>query len=218
MREKGFYDVIGGVVSPMGDFSHSDSEPIWRQNGYQLRFDADSNDYLDFNNEKIILNQGDYLEFSFYNQSTGSNQTFTTTTSGLSKSYITRLGSNNRIFIQGEDGQQTLTTLLFVDGVNNLRIEKVASGFDVTLNGVTQNTTVFTSFNYQYFFKASFVFADAVLYHIDNGETFDFKESTGNTITGSSGTVATINTSDSGGTEYDRDWETKQHQQTQKKP
>ena len=34
------------------------------------------------------------------------------------------------------------------------------------------------------------------------GETFDFSESTGNTTAGSSGTVATINTSDSGGTEY----------------
>ena len=40
MREKGVYDVVNDVVTPMKEFSHSPSEPIWRQNGYGLSFDA----------------------------------------------------------------------------------------------------------------------------------------------------------------------------------
>ena len=66
MREKGIYDVIGGVVSLMGDFSHSDSEPIWRQNGYQLRLDADSSDYLDLTGQiSSTITNTNQLDMSF---------------------------------------------------------------------------------------------------------------------------------------------------------
>ena len=110
MREKGLYDVIGGVVSPMGDFSHSDSEPIWRQNGYQLRLDADSSDYLSLDSVNTLSNDGDYLEFSIVLKSLSFVGTTHLVSEGNLGDYLSIL-SDGRLFINTGSGD-SLNTLV----------------------------------------------------------------------------------------------------------
>lgn len=177
------------------------NRPAFRQNGYQLNFSADNSDYLSISTEMSVSNEGDYFEIDFDTVASDNNQGIVSTLSDFGSDYIARL-SSNQMYIQGAGGA-TSVALFFIDGRNTLRLEKVASGFDVTLNGTTVNTTSFTSFSYQKFFGVGVTTRDFKLYKATiNGESFNFDECQGNAITGSNGTEATINTSHASQEEY----------------
>jgi hypothetical protein len=197
-REKRVMDVLDNTITPMKEFNHSNTEPIWRQNGYQLKFNENNSDYLAFNSTQTISNVGDYLEFKFKLETLtlASNETFVS--DGDVGNYVT---IKTDLFIYVEPVGPIPLQVSQLE--NTIRLEVVVGGIDITLNGVTHNSTVVSAFSFSQFFKRATTNATGTLEYIETqNERFLLEDSIGNTTVGDGGTILDIYTSHANGQQY----------------
>ena len=153
---------------------------MWQKNGNVLNLNADNGEYLLLPSVQTLSADGDYLEIDFKLDSLG--QQFAIVSEGNTGDYLTIL-SDGRLFINTGSGN-SLSTLVINDLDNVVRIERTATGLDVTLNGVTETSTLTTDFNFgQFFRRASGYLSGRINYIKSTNESYLFREGYGNLTT-----------------------------------
>ena len=173
---------------------------MWKKNGNVLKLNSSNSDYILLPSVQTLSADGDYLEISFTLDSL--EQQFAIVSEENVGDYLTIL-SDGRLFINTGSGD-SLNTLVTNDLDNIVKITRTATGLDVTLNGVTETSTLTTDFNYGQFFRRSSGYLSGKIHYIKStNETYLFREGYGTTTTSESGNVdATINTSAADPTGY----------------
>jgi hypothetical protein len=194
---------------PIKEVNAGDKIPAFRQNGYRLNFDSDNSDYLEFN-ESIVWNNVSDIQYSIdfiYDNDFVSTEglflkgSYNVLTTGFI--YIRREGENSfrvRIFQENDPSGQS-----FVFSLNrNAKANITQDGLSLYINGSLSHTFTESVVNITSEYpltinKASYApiwYGSFEIYNLTlNAEQFNLEESYGDTITGSSGTVGAINTS-----------------------
>ena len=174
-------------------------KPAFRQNGYGLTFESANSDYLDLSETKTVANIGDYFEIDFEVSQLGDLKFLFS--DGANGNYSAILDSNT-LYLKCNGFTGSIFSLVVTNLKNTIRIEKVTTGIDVTLNGITFNASTATSMDFSWIAKRGST-TNMTIYNLQiNNEQFNLPESRGTTTTGSNGTTATINTSHASGIQY----------------
>jgi hypothetical protein len=179
--------------------THPNNEPIFRQNGHELKFDSANSDWLNIPSAEV-----DSFRFVVKVNSYTSQLSILGDNSGND---LLGLYETGEIGIQ--DGSSNFEFLNF--GFNPFELIDVSgvwngSQYDVTLNDSTLTTSGLASkINFNRLFRrfSTFYFDGEVRRFELNGEAFDpIDIDSSGQIEGSSGTVATVNTSHASGLSY----------------
>ena len=182
--------------------THPNNEPIFRQNGYEpnglkssfaLAFESVNSEWLNLNQVFTLSNDGDFVEFDVTFPSTTFSVVNTLISDETSGNYLSVL-TNGLLFIFTTSGN-TLSTLSITQLNNTIKITRTDTGLDVTLNGITETSTLTTDFSLSQMFKQFSSFSSCQLRGLRLlGNEYNLTEGLGNTTNG-----ATINTSHADG-------------------
>jgi hypothetical protein len=198
---------------PLKVLNAGDKKPAFRQNGYGLTFDAANNDDLiaDLSNlvidhsalnfeatfdKKVNSTSGVLLSIGSYNTLGTAGFYLRTTGSGWNLSF-----SNQSQILFSKSGALSV-------GKHTIKVQGLSIYVDDVLFTTTNDLGVL-DFNTSPLTVGKLAGSggtfrlDTTVYNFNfNNETFSLEESRGTTITGSDGTIATINTSNAGGVQY----------------
>ena len=197
----------------------ANDEPRFRQNGHELVFDSANSDYLEVNAQSNWINLSDVdFKVLFYVGNTSSNTrcllsdgAFNNPNTGLVRFNITPNGYNLNVLFTDINNTNAVNLDYNLGGAGLYLIE--LKNLELKVNGVIINTYTeqgvnITSSSYKTTFGklsyASLFYADFKYHEIEiNTETFNPTNINNNAqIVGSSGTVATVNTSHASGVSY----------------
>ena len=225
MRETSIVEIVGGQEVILEELNHSDTEPIFRQNGYELNgdkksfalaFDGDSSDNIVLNNQVSGVVTTSDLSFSIdYEVSTFplSQNTLYSIGRATQEASILLFYNGSGLFILAtydENGLGVDTLILSsFSGKGNITLNNL----EVSVNGVNEGTL--TDFDISdinssiYKPKVSgLAYGDfgnlscTVYGLVIQGIPYNITEGLGNQVYGSDGTIGTINTSHASGIEY----------------
>jgi hypothetical protein len=182
---------------PLKEFDSGDKKPAFRQNGYGLTFDAANSDYLELDSTQTLVSDGDYITIKMFINTSASNEFII---GGDDR--VAFLG-NNKLWISVQGFSSYTTSLVQVDGINEVTIEILGGVIVATLNGISETINTLSSLSFTDIFKSSSSYVNGSIYNFSiNTEQFNLSEGNGTTTTGSLGTVATLNTSHADGSDY----------------
>ena len=207
--ERSIVEVVGGVENVLENLSHSPTEPIFRQNGYEvngdkkpfaLEFDSGNSEYLSVGTT-IPLELGSYIELKLDIKTLATTQIFVS--DGSSSNYLSVL-ADGRLFVTLNGSVQTATLVSIGVGLNTVKFRRDLNGDNyISANGGAEQllgNLPNIAFPFRYVGRVSSTYYNLTLYNLSiNNEQFNLTEGLGNKIYGSNGTVGTINTSHADG-------------------
>jgi len=216
--ERSLVEVVGGQEVILETLNHSPTEPIFRQNGYEvngdkksfaLEFDAANSEYVQIDNDYGIITSSDlsfYVDFE-YDDSTPE-KTILQVGSTSGETILLRQRATNRalLVITGSLGQKSVN----INGLSNGRHTIEVIGLNIYLNGVLATaiveygTVTLDYVSYPLLISAGESganFRNGAVYGFSfQGELYNLTEGLGNQVYGSGGTIGTIKTSHADGT------------------
>lgn len=181
--------------------THPNNEPIFRQNGHELVFDSSNQDSLELANS-ITMADNSVFEFDITLFNLNQNQPIAS--DGTNASYITIFAPTGQFYIES-DGQGQLTNQSLIIGKNTVKIRRGVNQSFLSVNGATEQLLSFTNpFRFKNWSNRANVYSSFILHEFSiNNETFNpIDIDSSGQIEGSSGTVATVNTSHASGLSY----------------
>jgi hypothetical protein len=156
---------------------------VWQKKSFALEFDSANSEYVSFDSTQSLSADGDFLEITVDITNTDISSNPALISDDTSGHYLAVL-STGRLFLFTSGGD-SLATLIVVAGVNVIRITKTASGLEVTLNGLTETSTLTTGFNFTQLAKRLSSYVDVKILDIQCEAVSGLKEGLGDRVGGS---------------------------------
>jgi sporulation protein YlmC with PRC-barrel domain len=209
-RERSIIELVGGQEVILENLNHSTTEPIFRQNGYEvngdkksfaLAFDSSNSEYVQINNPLVLSNDGDF----FYVKGRLKSIPITTNPflfTGGTNDQLRLLNNTNLRIFSGSTVYEWAG--MYLGDVLDIRFEIANGGTEYIMTSPIKTETktklVSHTFTIDEICRNGSIFVDFDLEYLEiNNEQFTLTEGLGNEVLGSSGTVGTINTSHADG-------------------